>query len=203
LRRLNMRKTSVKLIIGAVAAALLAVWLSPALAAAQETQAGPQATRERPGRMLAREALDLTAEQEKALRDLRGARAEERKAFRDEMTRLRAEMRELAKDPQANQAKLDTRIDRTAKLRAEREKAAFRDRIERDKIFTPEQREKMRSFRERLADRPGRIGRGRMAAGRLGFGRPDRFLGPGFRPERLARLRAMRRHLLFRRWRDR
>ena len=198
-----MRKTSVKLIVGAAAAALLAVWLSPALAAAQETQAGPQANRERPGRTLAREALDLTAEQAKALRDLRGARAEERKAFRDEMARLRTEMRELAKDPQANRAKLGALIDRTAKLRAEREKAAFRGRIEWDKILTPEQREKMRSFRERLANRPGRLGRGALAAGRLGLGRPDRSLGRGFRSERLARLRALRQRQLFRRWRSR
>jgi Spy/CpxP family protein refolding chaperone len=198
-----MTTISRRRIIGAVAAALLAVWLSPALAAAQETQAGPQATRERPGGTLAREALDLTAEQEKALQDLRGARAEERTAFRDEMARLRTEMRELAKHPQANQAKLDALIDRTAKLRAEREKAAFRDRIERDKVFTPEQREKMRSFRERLANRPGRAGLGSLAAGRLGLGRPDRFLGPGFRPERRARLRALRQRFLFRRWRSR
>jgi len=198
-----MRKTSVKLITGAATLAVVAALLLPALAAAQETQAGPQATRERPGRMLAREALDLTPDQEKALEAFRRARTEEGRAFRDEMTKLRIERRELAKDPRANQAKIDALIDRTAKLRAEREKAAFRGRIERDKIFTPEQREKMKSFRERLANRPGRIGRGRMAAGRPGFGRPDRFLGPGFRPERPARLRILRQRQLFRRWRDR
>jgi Spy/CpxP family protein refolding chaperone len=181
----------------------VAALLLPALAAAQETQAEPQAVKDRPGRMLAREALDLTPGQEKALEEFRKARAEEGRAFRDEMARVRAERRELAKDPKANQGKLDVLIDRTARLRAEREKAAFRNRIERDNIFTPEQREKMKTFRERLANRPGRIGRGRMAAGRLGFGRPDRFRGPGVGRERLARLRAMRQRQLFRRWRDR
>lgn len=198
-----MRKTSVKLIIGAAAVALLAVWLSPALAAAQETQAEPRSVRERPGRTLARETLDLTPDQEKALEAFRQARAEEGRAFRDEMTKLRLERRELAKDPRANQGKLDALIDRTARLRAEREKADFRNRIERDKLFTPEQREKMRSFRERLADRPGRIGRGRMAAGRLGFGRPGRPLGFGSQVGRQARFRALRLRQLHRRWRDR
>ncbi len=114
--------------------------------------------------MLAREALDLTPEQEKALEEFRKARAEEGRAFRDEMAKVRAERRELAKDPKANQAKLDALIDRTAKLRAEREKAAFRNRIERDKIFTPEQREKMKTFRETAGqpsgpDRPRPDGR--------------------------------------------
>ncbi|MCK7527623.1 MAG: hypothetical protein MZV64_63445 [Ignavibacteriales bacterium] len=42
---------------------------------------------ERPGRMFAREALDLTPDQEKALAEFRKARAGERETFRDEMSR--------------------------------------------------------------------------------------------------------------------
>jgi hypothetical protein len=119
------------------------------------------------------------------------------------MSKLREEMRGLAKDPQANQAKLDALIDRTAKLRAEREKAGFRDRITRDKIFTPDQLEKMKAFRQRLASRPGMARRGPMGFGRLGVRGPGRFAAPGFRPERMARLRALRHRQLLRRWRDR
>ena len=188
-----MRTTSRKTIVRAAALAFLAAWLLPAFAAAQEAQTPPPAAQERPARMLAREALGLTPEQEKALTEFRKAREQERTAFRDEMAKIRAERRELVRDPRANQAKLDALIDRAAKVRAEREKAGLRNRIERDKIFTPEQLERMKAFRERLGDR----------AGRLAWRRPGRLLGPGFRAERLARLRALRHRALIRRWRDR
>lgn len=198
-----MRKTSVKMIAGAAALAVAAALSLPALAAAQEAKAAPPAPRDRPARMAVRGGLGLTPEQEKALEGIRKARLEERTAVREEMAKIRTEMRELAKDPQANQGKLDALIDRTAKLRAEREKAAFRDRIERDKVLTPEQRERLEALRQRLADRPLRMGRGALAAGRSGFGRPGRLLGPGDRLGRLARARALRHRPLIRRWRDR
>ncbi|HSA94957.1 MAG TPA: periplasmic heavy metal sensor [Acidobacteriota bacterium] len=187
-----MRTREWRTIVGAAALAFLAAVVIPAVAAAQEGQTPPPA-KERPARMLAREALGLTPEQEKALTEFRKTRERERIAFRDEMARIRSERRELVRDPRANQAKLEALIDRAAKLRAEREKAGLRSRIERDKIFTPEQLEKMKAFRERLGDR----------AGRLAFRRPGRLLGPGFRGERLARLRALRHRPLIRRWRDR
>jgi Spy/CpxP family protein refolding chaperone len=197
-----MRKTSIKLIIGAAAVAFVAALIFPAFAAAQEAKAAPPARSERPGRMLAREALDLTPEQEKALADFRKARADEAKAFRDEMSKLREEMRGLAQDPKANQAKLDALIDRTAKLRAEREKAGFRNRIARDKIFTPAQLEKMQTLRQRLANRPGMARRGAWGIGRMGVRGPGRFLAPGFGRERLARMRALRARQSYRHWRD-
>jgi Spy/CpxP family protein refolding chaperone len=188
-----MRARSRKWTIGAAALVFLAAWLLPSFAAAQQAQTPPPAAKERPARMLAREALGLTPEQEQALTELRQAREKERTAFRDEMTKIRTERRELAREPRANQAKLDALIDRAAELRAEREKAVLRSRIERDKIFTPEQLEKIKAFRERLGDR----------VGRLGFRRPGRLLGPGSRTGRLARLRALRHRALIRRWRDR
>jgi Spy/CpxP family protein refolding chaperone len=188
-----MRTRTQRMIVGAAALAFLAAWSLPAFAAAQEAQTPPPAGQERPGRMLARQALGLTPEQEKALTDFRKAREQEGTAFRDEMAKIRAERRELVRDPQANRAKLEALIDRAARLRAEREKAVLRDRIERDKIFTPEQLQKMKALRDRLGER----------AGRLGFGRPGRLAGPGFRGERLARLRGLRHRALMRRWRDR
>jgi Spy/CpxP family protein refolding chaperone len=195
-----MRTMVRRALVGVSAAVVLAAWIFPILAAAQAPQAAPQAIRERPGRMPARGALDLTPEQEKALAEFRKAREAERASFRDELAKLGTEMRELAKDPKANQSKMDALIDRTAKLRAEGQKAALRNRIERDKIFTPEQLERFKALRERLAVRPGRIGRGRMAVGRWDFRRPGRFLGPGSGPQRLARLRALRPRPLRRRW---
>ncbi len=188
-----MRTRKRRMIVGAAALAFLAAWSLPALAAAQEAQTPPATAQERPGRMPARQALGLTPAQEKALTEFRKARERERTAFRDEMAKVRAERRELVRDPQANRAKLDALIDRAAKLRAEREKAVLRDRIERDRIFTPEQLQKMKALRQRLGGR----------AGRLGFGRPGRPFGPGLRAERLARLRGLRHRALIRRWRHR
>lgn len=196
-----MRTRSVKMIVGAAALAFAAALILPTLASAQAQRPAPPPRDERPARMLAREALDLTPEQEKALGDFRKARSEESKAFRDEMSKLLAERRELAKDPQANQAKLNALIDKMAKMRAEREKAAIKNGLERDKIFTPEQREKMKALRERMARRPMMARRAAMGPGRLGLRGPGRFMGPGFGQGRLARMRNLRSRLLYRRWR--
>ncbi|MGB8957540.1 MAG: Spy/CpxP family protein refolding chaperone [Candidatus Aminicenantales bacterium] len=172
------------------AAAFLAAALFPLVAGAQETgqAAAPGRASVEPGRRLA--DLGLTPEQIKALGDLRRARRADGRAFREETARLRGEMFELAKDPQANQAKIDALIDKRAALRAGREKAALRARAERNRIFTPDQLEKLRSFRAR------RIGRG------IGYLRDGRFAGlrAGVRP--MARLRAMRHRpiLRWRRW---
>jgi Spy/CpxP family protein refolding chaperone len=185
----------------APAAVILALALIPALAAAQDSPAPAQAGQAQAERLGPRQALGLTPDQEKALEAFRHARREESRAFRDEMAKVRQEMRGLAKDPRANRAKMEALIDRTAKLRADREKAALRARGERDKIFTPEQLEKIRSWRGRLMDRPGlAAGRARAAFGPMGFRGPGRFGGQRIGPGRMARLRALR-HRQFFRWR--
>lgn len=140
-----MRARTVRATGHAAALALAAALVLPVLAWAQEA---PPARPERPARVLARQALDLTPEQEKQLAEFRRARSEERRAFREEMVKVRSEMRGLMADPEANKAKLEGLIDRAARLRAEREKAALGHRSERDRIFTPEQRDKLRAFRE-------------------------------------------------------
>jgi Spy/CpxP family protein refolding chaperone len=187
-----MKTKTKRTFIRLTAAAFLAAVLFPVFAAAQETKVAPPATKERPGRMLVREALDLTPDQEKALAELRQTRMAERKAYRDEMSKLRQELGELAKDPKSDQARIDALIDKTARLRAEREKAGFRNRDERNKIFTPEQLEKMKSFRARLANRPGRSGQGPAGLGRMGLRGPGRSLGPRSGLRGMARLRALR-----------
>lgn len=171
-----------------MAAAFLAAALFPLFAAAQENgqaASAGQAGTPQIGRQGLPDSLGLTAAQKKALEELRKSRATERQAFGEEMGKLRAEMRELAKDPQANQARIDALIDKRAALRAGREKSSLRARAERNKIFTPDQLEKLR----RIA--------GRSRIGRL---RDGRLLGPraGLRP--MARLRALR-HRLMPRWR--
>jgi Spy/CpxP family protein refolding chaperone len=172
MRRPIMKAMNRRSMIRITAVAFLAAALLPAFVAAQEAQTPPPAAKERPARILAREALDLTPEQEKTLAEFRKARAEESRAFRDEMRKLRTELRGLARDPQANRAQLDSLIDRSARLRAEREKAVLRNRAERQNIFTPEQIQKLKALRQRPSARP-----------------------------RLARLRAFRHRLQTRRWR--
>ena len=177
-----MIKMNSRMFIRVTAALFLAAILAPAFITAQEAQAPPPAGKNPLGKMQPREALDLSPEQEKALETFRKARRGENRVFREEMMKLRGEMRELAKDPQANEAKINGLIDKTAQLRAERAKAAFKHRGEVEKIFTPEQLDKMRAFRARAMDRPGMAGRGRMGFGRMGFRGPGmgRFMGPGF-----------------------
>ena len=196
-----MTKRSVKTTVGAAAGAFAAALFFPILAAAQEAKTAPRAAHERPGRMLVREALDLTPDQEKALAEFRKARAGEREAFREEMARIRTERRGLAAEPEANRAKIEALIDRTARLRADREKAALRSRADRDRIFTPEQRERMKSFRDGFANRRGGI-RARLLRERPGLRGLGRLLGPEFERGGRARARMLRDRpgLRWRRW---
>ena len=199
-----MIKMNSRLFIRVTAALFLAAVLIPAFVTAQETQAPPPAGKKPPVKMGPRESLGLTAEQEKALETFRKARMDENRAFRDEMQKMRGEMRELAKDPKAGEAKINGLIDKTAELRAERAKAAFKHRGEVKKIFTPEQIEKMRAFRGRLMNRQGMAGRGRMGFGRMGSRGPGmgRFMGPGFGMRRMGRFGAFpHRPFPGRRWR--
>jgi Spy/CpxP family protein refolding chaperone len=195
-----MNTPSYRRLSGTATAVILALVLVPTLAAAQDSRGSAQPGRTSAERMGPRQALALTPDQEKALEEFRKARGEEGRAFRDEMMKVREEMRGLAKDPQANRAKIEALIDRTAKLRADREKAALRTREERNRIFTPEQLEKLKAWRGRLADRRGLAAwRGRAAFGPMGFRGPGRFGGQRPAPGRMARLRALRHRALLRR----
>jgi len=197
-----MIKINSRLFIRVTAAVFLAAIVAPAFITAQEAQAPPPGGKNPPAKMQSREALGLSPEQEKALETFRKARMDENRVFREEMQKMRGEMRELAKDPKAGEAKINGLIDKTAQLRAERAKAAFKHRGEVEKIFTPEQLEKMKAFRGRLMDRPGMVGRGRMGFGRMGFRGPGRFMGPGFGMRRMGRFGAFpHRPFPGRRWR--
>jgi len=194
-----MKRTTQRRFVGAAAAVILTAIILPAFVAAQDAQAPAQPANAPAEQSRLSRALGLTPEQEKALEEYRQARREESRAFRGEMAKVRGEMRELVKDPGANQAKIDALIDKITKLRAERIKAAFRTRIERDKIFTPEQLDKMKTLRSRMEGRLGRSGRFMRGLDRTGMRGPGRLMGPGPRLGRMARLRALR-HRLFFRW---
>jgi Spy/CpxP family protein refolding chaperone len=188
-----MKKMKSRMFIRVTAALFLTAILAAAFVTAQEAQAPPPSGKKSPAKMSPREALGLSPEQEKAL-----------ETFREEMTKLQGELRELAKDPKAGEAKINALIDKTAQLRAERAKAAFKHRGEMEKIFTPEQLKKMQAFRARTMDRPGMAGRGRTGFGRMGFRGPGmgRFMGPGSGMRRMGRFGAFpRRPFPGRRWR--
>ncbi len=178
------------------AAVLLAAALIPIAAAGQEKTPPSQPAQPRLERSRPLADLNLTTDQVKALEAFRAARREQAKAFRDDMAKIRDEMRGLRADPEANKAKIEALIDKRAALQAAHEKDVFRARSERDKIFTPEQLEKLKALRSRLAARG--------AAGRawLGRGYGGRFFGPRAGLRSTPRWRALRHRqgLGWRRW---
>jgi Spy/CpxP family protein refolding chaperone len=193
--------------LGATLTALaLVAGLGPLAARAQDekvSQDKPRAQERLRPRDAARELFNITPEQEKKLKEFREARSKDRQAFGDRMGTMRRELRELMKDPKTNQAKIGGLIDGMSTLRADRLKTAIRTRGDWQKLFTPEQLEKMKSYRGAFMGRIGPAGRGRLSFARPWIGRPMAFWAMGLR----ARLRGMRhpgpfwRHrLAWRRW---
>ncbi len=180
-----------KLITMMVAAAFSAALVFPLMGAAQAAQEKQAEKPAKPAppqdrlRMLGRDLFDITPEQEKKLQEYRQARQEEAKAFREQMQKLRTEYRELLKDAKANEAKLGGLIDQMSKLQAERMKAGLKNRGAWEKIFTPEQLDKMKKYRGAFMNR-GR--RGMMGRGPLGRPGLNRFRGPGLMGQRMGPL---------------
>lgn len=165
-----MRQLTRKTPVLSAAAVLLAAALIPIAVAGQEKARPSRPAQSRLERSRPLADLNLTPDQVKALGAFRAARRGQARAFRDDMAKLRDEMRGLRADPEANQAKIEALIDKRAALLAAHEKDVFRARTERDRIFTPEQLEKLKAMRTRLAAR-GAAGRARIGRGhRLGLG---------------------------------
>jgi Spy/CpxP family protein refolding chaperone len=130
--------------------------------------------------------LELTPEQQAKFDEIRKARQEEVKAFREEMGKFRPQLREAMKDPQADQAKIDGLIDRLSQVRAEHLKSTVRTHKDLEKVLTPEQLEKYRKVRSRHGMRHGfdrgygprcrmRPGRGLRSSGGPGGGGDEWF----------------------------
>ena len=111
-----------------------------------------------PGERLAR-FLDLTPEQVTKLTQIRKAMRADRQAFREEMTKLRPQLREALRDPNADTKKVDGLIDQMSQLRAARLKSTVQSLRSMKSVLTPEQFEKFREMRSRMAWRRG-FGRG-------------------------------------------
>ena len=157
----------------AAAAVVAALWPFQAGAQAQQAPQDKPQVQEKahPRRDMVRDLLAISPEQEKKIQEFRQARQKDRQAFREEMTKMRGEMRDLMKDTKANAARIDGLIDQRSKLRADREKLAVRTRGEWEKIFTPEQLEKMKKYRGAFMGRQGLAEGGRFGLGRPGMGR--------------------------------
>ncbi len=198
--------------------AFLALGLS-GLAQDKPVAPGQQARDQvRPMRQMERmnEALGLTPDQEAKLEAHRKAVIEKQKAFAEQMKKAREEMQALRKDGAGpDPAKQEALIDQMFKLRADQAKAMVRNRLDREKIFTPEQLEKMKNRRDLMMGsgmglREGRLGmagaRG-MMMGR-GAGRTLRPMGRmmergrAFLRNRLNRIRDARRGAFGRIWEE-
>ena len=122
----------------------------------------------KPEKKLARESLrargeflDLTADQKAKLDEFRKKNQEERKASRESMRAVHKELRELMRDPEANEKKILGIYDKLAKHRVDRFKKSIQHRKEMKKILTPEQWEKLGKLKKRMAQRRGRLMRRR------------------------------------------
>jgi len=109
---------------------------------------------DRPGSRM-EEYLNLTLEQKTKLDESRKARQEERRIFVDQMRKLRSELRESMKAPQADEKKIEGLIDEMTQLRSAQLKNSFRNARDMKKIFSPEQLEKLEKMKDRFAARRG------------------------------------------------
>jgi Spy/CpxP family protein refolding chaperone len=121
----------------------------------------------------ARDFFGLTPEQKAKLEELRKLDREKRGAHFESMGKVRLEMREMMKDPEANEKEILKLYDQMSMLRAEQFKNSLLRKKEYRKILTPEQLEKLEKFNKRLT-RGRRQQSGRFMRGR-GFSRRGNF----------------------------
>lgn len=146
-----------------------------------------------------RNFLELTPEQKSKLEEFMDSAREKQKAHFESMRKAQLEMRELMQNPEANEKEILELYDQMSKLRA----AQFRDSLQRGKefrkILTPEQLEKLDSFRKRIDQRRDFM-RGRFGGGR-GFSRHGHFSRWGRMSfDRRGGARFGGRRFMFRRW---
>ncbi len=123
--------------------------------------------------------LNLTPDQETKLKEFQKARQDEQKAFGDQMKKLRDELAPLMKDSKSDTNKINGLIDQTTKLQADRMKKGVLNERNLEKIFTPDQLEKVKNARTGMRG----LGMGlRMGLGMRGAGMdPGAMTGPGMR----------------------
>ncbi|MBN2199938.1 MAG: Spy/CpxP family protein refolding chaperone [Candidatus Aminicenantes bacterium] len=159
----------------------------------------PLAAQEEPGRPMRpqlaagagfQQWLDLTPEQEAKLKEMRAARMKESREHVEKMRKMREDLRSAAADPKADPKKIDALVDEMHRRMADQMKSRIEFRKDMEKVFTPEQIEKLKNarFRRERMSRASRFMRrperfpGMMGPSHFGW---DRFSwGRGYRPGR-------------------
>jgi Spy/CpxP family protein refolding chaperone len=131
--------------------------------------------------------LNLTPEQIQKLKDFQKARQDEQKSFRDQMQKLRGDLRPLLQDEKADKGKINGLIDQIAKLGADRAKQALGNRGGIQKILTPEQLDKVKKAGPAVRQRLMNFFRGQgMAPGAGSMGGGRGMMQPGMRGQGMA-----------------
>ncbi len=167
-----------KMIVTGSTVALFFLTLAASFAQTPPAKTGPKARGERPA-----DFLSLTPEQQTRFDGIRKARQAEAQSFREEMGKLRPQLRAAMKDPQADPKKIDSLIDQLSQARAAHLKSVLHSLKDMEKVLTPDQLEKLRNARSGLGWRRGHgrgFGRGFGLRRRLRPGRGARpFWGEG------------------------
>lgn len=153
-------------------ALFLSMTLFPSFALGQVSDGPEEEVKIRPARTQ-RDFLELTPEQKAKLEEFTKSAREKQKARFESMRKVQLEMREMMQDPEANEKEILKLYDQMSKLRADRFRDSLQGRKEFRKILTPEQLEKLDSFRKRIGQRKNLM-RGRIMGGR-GFARYGNF----------------------------
>jgi len=168
-----------------------------------QTAPGPQGQQGPMARL--QSYLNLTPEQIQKFKDFQKARQDEQKSFRDQMQKLRGDLRPMLKDEKADKGKINGLIDQIAKLGADRAKQTLGNRGGIEKILTPEQADKLKqagpAIRQRLMNAVRGLGMtpggGPMRGGRMmqpgmrGQGMGQGMRGQGMAPGRMGRGQGM------------
>jgi Spy/CpxP family protein refolding chaperone len=149
----------------------------PAPAKPGQTAPGPQGQQGPLARL--QNFLNLTPEQIQKFKDFQKTRQDEQKSFRDQMQKLRGDLRPMLKDEKADKANVNGLIDQIAKLGAERTKQVLGNRGGIQKILTPEQVDKLKKAGPMVRQRLMNAFRGQGMAQGAGPMRGGRMMQPG------------------------
>jgi len=149
----------------------------PAPAKLGQTAPGPQGQQGPLARL--QNFLNLTPEQVQKFKDFQKARQDEQKSFRDQMQKLRGDLRPMLKDEKADKGKINGLIDQIAKLGADRTKQVLGNRGGIQKILTPEQVDKLKKAGPAVRQRLMNFFRGQGMAPGAGPMRGGRMMQPG------------------------
>lgn len=129
--------------------AMLFILLMAVLAYSQEKQVEVKVIKEGPGRMEMRPhhrvhaMLELTEEQEKAFQKLALAQEKELLPIRSELEKLKGELRLLKAEDTPDLKAIEKKIDEIAQVKVRMQKIREKYFVERKKLLTPEQKEKL------------------------------------------------------------